>query len=121
MTGGRTLFDKLWDDHVILTREDGESLLWVDRHFVHEGSHHAFRKLDERGAAVAEPVAAPAEAEDRTRRVQGAFFFCGLAGRVAAGATGAGAASTALRRPSWGFFSKAAAMPMKRRSRPSKP
>ena len=55
MTGGRTLFDKLWDDHVILTREDGESLLWVDRHFVHEGSHHAFRKLDERGSRVAEP------------------------------------------------------------------
>jgi 3-isopropylmalate/(R)-2-methylmalate dehydratase large subunit len=51
----RTLFDKLWDEHVITVREDGETLLWVDRHFVHEGSHHAFRKLDERGAAVAEP------------------------------------------------------------------
>jgi 3-isopropylmalate/(R)-2-methylmalate dehydratase large subunit len=51
----RTLFDKLWDSHVITTREDGESLLWVDRHFLHEGSHHAFRKLDEKGMAVAEP------------------------------------------------------------------
>jgi 3-isopropylmalate/(R)-2-methylmalate dehydratase large subunit len=51
----RTLFDKLWDGHVIAMREDGEALLWVDRHFVHEGSHHAFRKLDERGALVAEP------------------------------------------------------------------
>jgi 3-isopropylmalate/(R)-2-methylmalate dehydratase large subunit len=51
----RTLFDKLWDEHVITVREDGETLLWVDRHFVHEGSHHAFRKLEERGAAVAEP------------------------------------------------------------------
>ncbi|MBT9291518.1 3-isopropylmalate dehydratase large subunit [Prosthecodimorpha staleyi] len=56
MTGARTLFDKLWDAHVILTREDGESLLWVDRHFVHEGSHHAFRTLDQRGATVAEPA-----------------------------------------------------------------
>ncbi|MEJ1158979.1 3-isopropylmalate dehydratase large subunit [Prosthecomicrobium sp. N25] len=55
MTGPRTLFDKLWDAHVVLTREDGESLLWVDRHFVHEGSHHAFRKVDERGARLAEP------------------------------------------------------------------
>jgi 3-isopropylmalate/(R)-2-methylmalate dehydratase large subunit len=50
-----TLFDKLWDSHVIAVREDGEALLWVDRHLVHEGSHHAFRKLDERGMKVAEP------------------------------------------------------------------
>ena len=52
----RTLFDKLWDAHVVLTREDGASLLWVDRHYVHEGSHHAFAKLAERGLAVAEPA-----------------------------------------------------------------
>jgi 3-isopropylmalate/(R)-2-methylmalate dehydratase large subunit len=51
----RTLFDKLWDSHVVATREDGEALLWVDRHFVHEGSHHAFRQLDARGRGVAEP------------------------------------------------------------------
>lgn len=51
----RTLFDKLWDEHVILTREDGESLIFIDRHFVHEGSHHAFRKLDEKGLPLAEP------------------------------------------------------------------
>jgi 3-isopropylmalate/(R)-2-methylmalate dehydratase large subunit len=44
MTAARTLFDKVWDSHVIATREDGEALLWVDRHFVHEGSHHAFRR-----------------------------------------------------------------------------
>jgi 3-isopropylmalate/(R)-2-methylmalate dehydratase large subunit len=52
----RTLFDKLWDSHVIVTRDDGEALLWVDRHFVHEGSHHAFRKLDEKARGVAEPA-----------------------------------------------------------------
>jgi 3-isopropylmalate/(R)-2-methylmalate dehydratase large subunit len=51
----RTLFDKVWDSHVITVREDGEALLWVDRHFVHEGSHHAFRTLDQRKASVAEP------------------------------------------------------------------
>ncbi|MFV0492677.1 MAG: 3-isopropylmalate dehydratase large subunit [Pseudorhodobacter sp.] len=56
MTGtARTLFDKLWDDHAILTREDGATLLWVDRHYVHEGSHHAFGKLAARGAVLAEP------------------------------------------------------------------
>jgi 3-isopropylmalate/(R)-2-methylmalate dehydratase large subunit len=51
----RTLFDKLWDSHVIAMREDGEALLWVDRHFLHEGSHHAFRKLEEKQRGVAEP------------------------------------------------------------------
>ena len=55
MTPPRTLFDKVWDSHVIATREDGETLLWVDRHFVHEGSHHAFRQVDARGRGVAEP------------------------------------------------------------------
>ena len=53
--GRRTLFDKLWDSHAIVTREDGQTLLWVDRHFVHEGSFHAFDKLKERGAPVARP------------------------------------------------------------------
>ena len=39
------LLDKLWEGHEILRRADGTSLLWVDRHLVHEGSHHAFAKL----------------------------------------------------------------------------
>ncbi|WP_050931697.1 3-isopropylmalate dehydratase large subunit [Aestuariivita boseongensis] len=51
----RSLFDKVWAAHVIHAREDGTDLLWVDRHFVHEGSHHAFRKLAARGLPVAEP------------------------------------------------------------------
>jgi 3-isopropylmalate/(R)-2-methylmalate dehydratase large subunit len=50
-----TLVDKLWASHEIVRREDGMSLLWVDRHYVHEGSFHAFSRLAERGAAVAEP------------------------------------------------------------------
>jgi 3-isopropylmalate/(R)-2-methylmalate dehydratase large subunit len=55
MTEPQTLIDKLWAAHEIVRREDGESLLWVDRHYVHEGSFHAFGKLAERGASVAEP------------------------------------------------------------------
>lgn len=51
----RALFDKLWDAHAILTREDGETLVRVDRHFVHEGSFHAFDKLAARAAGVARP------------------------------------------------------------------
>ncbi len=52
---GETLFDKVWNQHVVLTRDDGQALLWIDRHFVHEGSHHAFATLRQRDAAVARP------------------------------------------------------------------
>lgn len=55
MTAPRTLFDKVWSAHVIQAGADGPDLLWVDRHFVHEGSHHAFHKIEERGMPVAEP------------------------------------------------------------------
>ncbi|MBX9911875.1 MAG: 3-isopropylmalate dehydratase large subunit [Beijerinckiaceae bacterium] len=53
--GPRTLFDKLWDDHVVVERPSGDALLWIDRHFVHEGSFHAFAQLAGRDGAVAEP------------------------------------------------------------------
>ncbi|TPG44790.1 3-isopropylmalate dehydratase large subunit [Roseomonas nepalensis] len=52
----RTLLDKLWDAHAILTREDGQALLWIDRHFFHEGSHHGFNQLKARNAPVARPA-----------------------------------------------------------------
>jgi len=51
----RTLIDKLWAAHEIARREDGAALLWVDRHFVHEGSFHAFSQMKARGRTVAEP------------------------------------------------------------------
>ena len=55
MSEARTLIDKLWAAHVITRREDGAALLWIDRHFVHEGSFHAFSQMKTRGRAVAEP------------------------------------------------------------------
>ncbi len=55
MNQPQTIIDKLWSAHEILRREDGNSLLWVDRHYVHEGSFHAFGKLAARGVKVAEP------------------------------------------------------------------
>jgi 3-isopropylmalate/(R)-2-methylmalate dehydratase large subunit len=55
MSDALTLFDKLWAAHAIVTRDDGEALLWVDRHYVHEGSFHAFGRLKDRGVPVAEP------------------------------------------------------------------
>ncbi|WP_108663330.1 3-isopropylmalate dehydratase large subunit [Acuticoccus kandeliae] len=51
---GLTLFDKLWQSHVIAERES-DALLFVDRHFVHEGSFHAFDKVRARGERVARP------------------------------------------------------------------
>jgi 3-isopropylmalate/(R)-2-methylmalate dehydratase large subunit len=42
----RTLYDKLWDDHVVHTEEDGTSVLYIDRHLVHEvTSPQAFEGL----------------------------------------------------------------------------
>jgi 3-isopropylmalate/(R)-2-methylmalate dehydratase large subunit len=51
----KTLIDKIWDAHVIVDREDGQSLLWVDRHLLHEGSFHAFDQLAKRQARLHRP------------------------------------------------------------------
>ena len=46
MTSPRTLYDKIWDDHLVDTAEDGTSLLYIDRHLVHEvTSPQAFEGL----------------------------------------------------------------------------
>ncbi|RMG27402.1 MAG: 3-isopropylmalate dehydratase large subunit [Gammaproteobacteria bacterium] len=43
---GRTLYDKVWDDHVVRTDADGTTLLYIDRHLVHEvTSPQAFEGL----------------------------------------------------------------------------
>ena len=42
----RTLYDKIWDDHVVDAQPDGASLLYIDRHLVHEvTSPQAFEGL----------------------------------------------------------------------------
>ena len=44
--GGRTLYDKLWDAHLVAEREDGSALLYIDRHLLHEvTSPQAFEGL----------------------------------------------------------------------------
>ncbi|WP_294772437.1 3-isopropylmalate dehydratase large subunit [uncultured Rhodoferax sp.] len=49
----RTLYDKLWDDHVVHTEEDGTAILYIDRHLVHEvTSPQAFEGLREAGRKV---------------------------------------------------------------------
>ena len=47
---GRTLYDKIWDEHVVHTEEDGTSVLYIDRHLVHEvTSPQAFEGLRQAG------------------------------------------------------------------------
>ncbi|MBV8380503.1 MAG: 3-isopropylmalate dehydratase large subunit [Paucibacter sp.] len=49
----RTLYDKLWDEHVVHTEEDGTAVLYIDRHLVHEvTSPQAFEGLREAGRKV---------------------------------------------------------------------
>jgi 3-isopropylmalate/(R)-2-methylmalate dehydratase large subunit len=53
---GTTLFDKIWNQHVITELPGGESLLHVDRHLMHElTSVAAIRALEARGASVHDP------------------------------------------------------------------
>ena len=43
---GKTLYDKLWDDHLVKQRDDGSSLIYIDRHLLHEvTSPQAFEGL----------------------------------------------------------------------------
>ena len=52
----KTLFDKIWDHHLIHTQEDGASLIYIDRHLVHEvTSPQAFEGLRLSGRAVNSP------------------------------------------------------------------
>ena len=55
MTAPQTLFEKIWQRHTILEREDGAVLLHVARHLVHDGSAAGFRTLRERGLSLRRP------------------------------------------------------------------
>jgi 3-isopropylmalate/(R)-2-methylmalate dehydratase large subunit len=53
---GKTLYDKLWDAHLVHEAEDGTSLLYIDRHLVHEvTSPQAFEGLRMAGRKVRAP------------------------------------------------------------------
>jgi 3-isopropylmalate/(R)-2-methylmalate dehydratase large subunit len=56
MANPRTLYDKIWDDHVVDTQPDGTCLLYIDRHLVHEvTSPQAFEGLRLTGRKVRAP------------------------------------------------------------------
>jgi len=52
---GQTLFDKVWEHHVITERDDGQTLLYVDRHLCHDGSFNGFKRLRAAGRNVRRP------------------------------------------------------------------
>ena len=55
MAGPQTMFDKIWNRHVIVQRDDGQCLLYVDRHLGHDGSFHAYSMIREAGRTVRRP------------------------------------------------------------------
>ena len=53
---GNSLFGKIWDKHVVKQIEDGPSVLYIDKHFIHEvTSPQAFSGIEKRGAKLFRP------------------------------------------------------------------
>ena len=64
MAAPRTLFDKIWDAHVVSRQDDGTCLIYIDRHLVHEvTSPQAFEGLRLSGRKPRRPDAALAVAD----------------------------------------------------------
>lgn len=52
----KTLFEKIWDKHIVKTIEDGPSVLYIDKHLIHEvTSPQAFAGLEKRGLPLFRP------------------------------------------------------------------
>ena len=65
--GGQTLFDKIWDAHVVSIIENGPTQLYIDRHFCHEvTSPQAFNGLRARGLKVFRPEKTTMTADHNT-------------------------------------------------------
>src|SRR5882757_10404787 len=61
---GNTLFEKIWDRHVVRTVEGGPSVLYIDKHLIHEvTSPQAFAGLNKRGIKVLRPKQVVATAD----------------------------------------------------------
>ena len=55
MTRPRTMLNKIGDAQAVVRRDDGEVLLCIDRHYVIEGSFHAFDRLRREGLPARRP------------------------------------------------------------------
>jgi len=64
---GKTLFDKVWDAHVVETIKNGPQVLYIDKHLIHEvTSPQAFNELEERNIPVFRPNQIVATADHNT-------------------------------------------------------
>ena len=66
----KTLFDKVWDKHVVDTIHDGPQIIYIDKHLIHEvTSPQAFNELSERNIPVFRPQQIVATADHNTPTV----------------------------------------------------
>ncbi len=64
---GKTLFDKVWDTHVVDAVKNGPQVLYIDKHLIHEvTSPQAFQELEERNIPIARPDQIIATADHNT-------------------------------------------------------
>jgi len=64
---GKTLFDKVWDAHVVDSVQNGPQVLYIDKHLIHEvTSPQAFNELEDRGIHVFRPNQIVATADHNT-------------------------------------------------------
>ncbi|WP_276485018.1 3-isopropylmalate dehydratase large subunit [Paraflavitalea pollutisoli] len=68
---GKTLFDKIWEKHVVRQIDGGPAVLYIDKHFIHEvTSPQAFKGLEKRGLKVFRPQQVVATADHNVPTVQ---------------------------------------------------
>jgi len=64
---GKTLFDKVWDAHVVDAIDNGPQILYIDKHLIHEvTSPQAFQELEQRNISIARPEKIVATADHNT-------------------------------------------------------
>ncbi|AOS80159.1 MULTISPECIES: 3-isopropylmalate dehydratase large subunit [Hydrogenophaga] len=77
---GRTLYDKIWDEHVVHTEEDGTTVLYIDRHLVHEvTSPQAYEGLRQAGRKVWRVSSVVATADHNTPTTGWERGYAGIA------------------------------------------
>jgi 3-isopropylmalate/(R)-2-methylmalate dehydratase large subunit len=75
---GRTLYDKIWDSHIVVHDEEAPSILYIDLHLIHEvTSPQAFAGLRKRGLKVRRPDRTLATADHITPTISRNIFDAG--------------------------------------------
>jgi 3-isopropylmalate/(R)-2-methylmalate dehydratase large subunit len=55
MASPQTMFEKIWRRHIVVDRDDGYTLLYVDRHLMHDGSEGGYAQLRRRELKLRRP------------------------------------------------------------------